>query len=96
MTKLKTGRHTSSLKEARKAEKRKKRNMAIRSKIKTSIKRVETAVNNNNVKMSEEQLRRAFSEWDKATKKNIVHPKTAANQKARLSKLIAKNNRNKD
>ncbi|MDR2666231.1 MAG: 30S ribosomal protein S20 [Endomicrobium sp.] len=96
MTKLKTGRHTSSLKEARKAEKRNKRNMAIRSKIKTSIKRVETAVSNNNIKMSEEQLRRAFSEWDKAAKRNVVHPKTASNQKARLSKLIAKKNRNKD
>ena len=46
--------------------------------------------------MSEEQLRRAFSEWDKAAKKNIVHPKTASNQKARLSKLVAKNNKNKD
>ncbi|MDR1401141.1 MAG: 30S ribosomal protein S20 [Endomicrobium sp.] len=92
MTKLKTGRHTSSLKEARKAEKRSKRNMIIRSRIKTAKKRVETAVSNNNLEMSQEQLKRAFSEWDKAAKKNIVHFKTASNQKARLSKLVARNN----
>ncbi|GMO65284.1 MAG: hypothetical protein Nk1A_2490 [Endomicrobiia bacterium] len=96
MTKLKTGRHTSSLKEARKAEKRNRRNMAIKSKIKTSTKKVETAVRDNNVKMSEEKLRQAFSEWDRAAKKNVVHPKTASNQKARLSKLVAKNNKNKN
>ncbi|MDR1511262.1 MAG: 30S ribosomal protein S20 [Endomicrobium sp.] len=98
MTKLKTGRHTSSLKEVRKAKKRGKRNMSIKSKIKTSIKRVETAVSNGDIKMSQEQLRRSFSEWDKAAKKKIVHFKTASNQKARLSKLVAKakNSKNKD
>jgi len=89
MAKLKTGRHTSSLKEARKAKKRTEKNTAIKSKIKTSIKRVMTAVNNNDLKASQEHLNAAFSQWDKAAKKHIVHPNIASNQKARLYKLVA-------
>jgi small subunit ribosomal protein S20 len=90
MAKLKTGRHTSSLKETRKAKKRTERNTAIKSKIKTSIKRVVAAVNNNDLKASQECLNAAFSQWDKAAKKHIVHPNAASNQKARLSKLAAR------
>jgi len=90
MAKLKTGRHTSSLKEARKAKKRNKRNMEIKTKIRTSIKRVESAVIKNDAKISQEKLSAAFSQLDKAAKKNIIHRRTASNQKARLSKLVAK------
>jgi small subunit ribosomal protein S20 len=90
MAKLKTGRHTSALKEARKAEKRTERNSSIRNKIKTAIKRVEEAVKKGDVKVALEQLATAFSEWDKAAKKNVVHSKAASKQKARLSKLVAK------
>ncbi|MDR1784609.1 MAG: 30S ribosomal protein S20 [Endomicrobium sp.] len=97
MAKLKTGRHTSSIKEARKAEKRNKRNMAIKSKIKTSIKRIKTAISNDTTEVSQEQLlRQAFSELDKAAKKHILHFKTASNKKAKLSRLVAKNNKSKD
>ncbi|MDR0956272.1 MAG: 30S ribosomal protein S20 [Endomicrobium sp.] len=90
MAKLKTGRHTSAIKESRKAERRAKRNVAIKSKIKTMVKKVETAVKNKDIKVAEEQLAVAFSEWDRAAKKNVVHFKSASNQKARLSKLVAK------
>ncbi|MBQ1609467.1 MAG: 30S ribosomal protein S20, partial [Elusimicrobia bacterium] len=34
-------------------------------------------------------LKAAFSEWDKAKKKNVIHKNAAANQKARLSKKVA-------
>ena len=89
MAKLKTGRHTSALKEARKAKKRADRNTSTKSKIRTAIKRVEIAVKNNDVKVALEQLAVAFSQWDRAAKKNVVHRKAASNQKARLSKLVA-------
>jgi small subunit ribosomal protein S20 len=90
MTKLKTGRHTSALKEARKAEKKTKKNSSIKSKIKNATKRVDEAIKKNDAKVALKQLATAFSEWDKAAKKNIVHSKTASNQKARLSRLVAK------
>ncbi|MDR3275219.1 MAG: 30S ribosomal protein S20 [Endomicrobium sp.] len=89
MAKLKTGRHTSALKEARKAEKRTERNTAVKSKIRTSIKRVEIAVKNNDVKTAQNCLTVAFSEWDRAAKNNVVHYRAASNQKARLSRLVA-------
>jgi small subunit ribosomal protein S20 len=90
MAKLKTGRHTSALKEVRKSKRRSERNAVVKSKMKTAIKRVEEAVKKNDVKLASEQLAKAFSQWDKAAKKNIVHPKSASNQKARLSKLVSK------
>jgi len=89
MAKLKTGRHTSALKEARKASKRTERNAAIKSTIKTAVKKVETAVKNNDLKAAQEALKAVFSQWDKAAKKNIIHFKASANQKARLSKKVA-------
>ena len=89
MAKLKTGRHTSALKEARKAVKRTERNTTVKSKIKTTVKKVESAVKNKDAKLAQEQLNIAFSEWDKAAKRNVIHPKAASNQKARLSKLVS-------
>jgi small subunit ribosomal protein S20 len=93
MAKLKTGRHTSALKEARKSKKRAEINSAIKSGIKTSTKRVEEAVKNNDVKVASERLTIAFSQWDKAAKKNVVHSKAASNQKARLSRMVSKINK---
>jgi small subunit ribosomal protein S20 len=90
MAKLKTGRHTSALKEVRKTKKRTERNSSIKSKIKTAIKRVEDAVKKGDIKVALEQLAVAFSQWDKAAKRNVVHFKAASNQKARLSKLVSK------
>ncbi|MDR1942317.1 MAG: 30S ribosomal protein S20 [Endomicrobium sp.] len=89
MAKLKTGRHTSALKEARKTKKRTERNISVKSKIKTSVKRVEAAVKKNDAKLAQEQLNIAFSQWDKAAKRNIIHKKASSNQKARLAKKVA-------
>jgi small subunit ribosomal protein S20 len=88
MAKLKTGRHTSSLKEARKTIKRTKRNAAVKSEIKTAVKKVESAVKAKDLKLAQETLKALFSKWDKAAKRHVVHYKAAANQKARLSKKV--------
>jgi small subunit ribosomal protein S20 len=90
MAKLKTGRHTSAIKEVRKTKRKTERNVTVKSKIKTAVKRAEGAVKSGNLEASRKCLNIVFSEWDKASKKNIVHYKTASNQKARLSKLVAK------
>ncbi|MDR3243915.1 MAG: 30S ribosomal protein S20 [Elusimicrobiota bacterium] len=89
MAKLKTGRHTSSLKEARKSKKRADRNATVKSEIKTAVKRVEAAVKAKDLKLAQETLKQLFSKWDKAAKRNVVHYKAAANQKARLSKKVS-------
>ncbi|MDR0401884.1 MAG: 30S ribosomal protein S20 [Endomicrobium sp.] len=92
MAKLKTGRHTSSIKEIKKSKKRKIINTAIKNKIKTLTKKIKTSVNNDDIKISKERLELLFSELDKAAKKNILHRNAAANQKAKLSKFINKKN----
>jgi len=89
MAKLKTGRHTSALKEARKTKKRTARNVSIKSKIKTAVKKVEDAVKKKDAKLAQQELNTAFSEWDKAAKKNIIHKSAASNQKARLAKQVS-------
>ncbi|GAB1401548.1 30S ribosomal protein S20 [Elusimicrobiota bacterium] len=89
MAKLKTGRHTSALKEVRKAAKRTVRNAATKSKIKSMAKKVELAVKAKDKEVAQKALTVAFSEWDKAKKRNVIHKNAASNQKARLSKLVA-------
>ncbi len=88
MAKLKTGRHTLALKQNRKSKRAELRNLSVRSKIHTLVKKVETAVSKKDKKLAQELLRTAFSEWDKAAKRNIIHANAASNQKARLSRLV--------
>ena len=89
MAKLKTGRHTSAIKQNRKSKKLEASNTAQRSKIRTLSKKIEAAAAQKDVKTATSLIRTAFSEWDKAAKKNIIHKNAAANQKARLSKIVA-------
>jgi small subunit ribosomal protein S20 len=91
MAKLKTGRHTSAIKEVRKAAKKAEQNMKIKSKIRTSIKKLKASIKNTNTDDILKYLSEVFSELDKAAKKNIVHFNTASNQKSKLSKLVSKN-----
>ena len=90
MAKLKTGRHTSALKEARKTKKRTAKNVAEKSRIRTAVKKVEAAIKKGDAKLALELLNIVYSQWDRAAKKNVIHKKAASNQKARLSKKISK------
>lgn len=88
MAKLKTGRHTSALKEKRKAIKRNVRNTTVESKIRGLVKKVESAVAKKDAKLAAELLKTTFSAWDKAAKTKVIHANASSNQKARLSKLV--------
>ncbi len=90
MAKLKTGRHTSAIREYRRSLRRRKVNDAWRSKIKTIAKKVEKAVAQKDKQNVKELVKKAFSMWDKAAKKKIIHKNKAANQKSRLMKLYNK------
>lgn len=89
MAKLKTGRHTSALKENRKANRRAVRNQAVRSKLSTLIKRVEALCAKKDAAAVKDVLNKVFSELDKAAKRDIIHSNKASNLKARLSKLVS-------
>ncbi|MEW6556890.1 MAG: 30S ribosomal protein S20 [Elusimicrobiota bacterium] len=88
--KLKTGRHTSSLKEARKNLKRRLFNKAVKSRIKTEIKKFESALTAKNFENAKELLKIISSMLDKAAKKKNIHKKNASRKIARLStRLLA-------
>ena len=62
------------------AETRAARNKAIRSKVKTAVKKVEAAVAAKD--------KAAASEIDKATSKGVYHKNTASRKVSRLSKAV--------
>ena len=64
------------------------RNKAIRSRVKTSIKKVEAAVTAGDKAAAQAALLVAISEIDKATSKGVYHKNTASRKVSRLSKAV--------
>ena len=71
------------------AETRTARNKAIKSKVKTMIKKVEAAVAANDKAAAQEALKVAVSEINKAGSKGVYHKNTCARKVARLSKAVS-------
>ena len=64
------------------------RNKAIKSKVKTAIKKVDAAVAANEKEVASTNLLKAISEIDKATKKGVYHQNTASRKISRLTKAV--------
>ena len=64
------------------------RNKAIKSKVKTAIKKVEVAVTNKDVETAKTALRAAVTEITKAGTKGVYHKNTVSRKIARLSKAV--------
>lgn len=75
-------------KELKLSETKTARNKAIRSKVKTSIKRVEAAVAAKDAEAAKAALLTATSDIDKAAKKGIYHKNNAARKVSRLASLV--------
>ncbi len=67
---------------------RTERNKSIRSKVKTSIKKVEAAVAAGNIEAAQTALVAATSEISKAATKGVYHKNNASRKVARLAKLV--------
>jgi len=89
MAKLKTGRHTSAIKEKRKNWKRNAHNVSIRRNIRQLAKKLEIAVSQKKTDEAKKLLQECFSAWDKAAKVNVIHKNSASRKKARLSSKVA-------
>lgn len=72
------------------SQKRADRNKAIRSKVKTAIKKVNTAIEANDKAAASEALVNAVSVIDKATRKGVYHKNTAARKVSRLTIAVNK------
>lgn len=64
------------------------RNKAIKSKVKTCIKKVEEAVEKGDKQAAQEALTVAISEISKAANKGIYHKNNAARKVSRLTKAV--------
>lgn len=64
------------------------RNKAIRSKVKTSIKKVEAAIVAGDKAAAQACLVNAISEIEKACTKGVYHKNTAARKVSRISKAV--------
>lgn len=90
MAKLKTGRHTSALKELRKNRKRAEYNRALKRRIRLLAKEVESAIAGKKIDQAKQLLSECFSAWDKAAKVGVIHKNSASRKKARLSFKLSK------
>ena len=64
------------------------RNKAIKSKVKTAVKKVETAVASKDKAAAEVALKDAVSTISKATSKGVYHKNNCARKVARLAKAV--------
>jgi small subunit ribosomal protein S20 len=81
----------SAKKHMRADEKKRIRNLKVRSRVKTLIKKAERSVPANDAE-TVEALRQACSELDKAASKGVIHRNNAARRKSRLMAKFNKAN----
>ena len=80
--------HKSAEKRVRQNVKRNEINRSNRSKLRTSIKKLRTAVADHDKNSSTEMLAPTISLIDKAVNKGVIHKNTAARYKSRLTKHV--------
>jgi small subunit ribosomal protein S20 len=85
--------HKSALKRARQNELSRLRNKTVKTRVKSIVKDVRSSVEESSVEESSNgdvtaKLIAAQTLIDKASKKGVIHKKTAARKISRLSKLV--------
>lgn len=81
---------TSAVKRNRQANKRNARNTAIKSSVKTAVKRAREAIASGDKDKAKVALVAATRILDKAAAKGVLHSRNASRHVARLSHLAAK------
>jgi small subunit ribosomal protein S20 len=79
---------TSAQRAARTAENKRRRNRSAKSATKTAVDKAREAVASKDLEKSRLAVQAAVSRVDKAVKRNIMHPNTAARRKAGLMKKL--------
>lgn len=80
--------HKSAIKRHKQSLVRRDRNKAVKTSLRTAAKRVEAAATGTDNDEAASQLKLAIKTFDKAASKGVIHKKTAARTKSRLSKKI--------
>ena len=80
----------SQIKRNRQAESARKRNKAVRSALKTGVRRFNQAVESGDKDEAQDAFQAAQKAFDQAASKGVIHRNKAANQKARLAAHLNK------
>jgi small subunit ribosomal protein S20 len=78
----------SQIKRNRQNERRRVRNKATRSRLRTEVKRVEAAAAPGDAEGAETRLRETARMLDKAASKGSIHRRTAARRKSKLARAV--------
>ena len=79
----------SQIKRIRTNEKARQRNVAVRSALKTAVRRVRTAAESGDAAAAATAFQVAAKQLDKAASKGVIHKNQAANRKSGLAKQVA-------
>jgi len=79
----------SAQKRVRQNEKRRLKNRAVKSEIKTEIKKFLGLVHDRNISGAKEHLLKVYKELDQDAAKGVIHKNTANRRKSRLAKALA-------
>ncbi len=80
--------HLSAIKRARQNEKRRLRNLNLKSTVRSSVKKVRTAVEKKDVEGAQKALLSAVSLIQKAHTKGVFHGNTSARKISRLTREV--------
>ena len=78
----------SAAKRARQSERRRQHNVALRSRMRTAVKKVISAISSGNSEQAAEAYKVATPELDKMVSKGLIHRNKAARHKSNLNKAI--------
>jgi small subunit ribosomal protein S20 len=79
----------SQIKRNRTNERARQRNVAVKSALKTAVRRVRTAATAGDAEAAAAALKTASKALDKAASKGVIHKNQAANRKSGLAKQVA-------
>ncbi len=77
-----------AIKKHKQSEKRRVRNKAVKSAVKTLIKKAKSFITAGEKEKAIETVKLAYSKIDKAAEKGILHKNNAARKKSRLMKVF--------
>lgn len=80
----------SAWKDLRKSRKRHQRNIAVKSELKTVVKKLENLISAAKKTEAQNLYKTLSSKLDKAASCNVIHKNTASRKKARLMKRLSK------
>ncbi len=80
--------HKSAIKRHRQSEERKQRNAAVKSTVRTAVKRVKEDVSAKKITEAKTALKEAISLLDSAASKGVLHRNNASRKISRLTSLV--------